>query len=415
MNYPPRDRKATMYLAVLGTALLVSLMTAAGLGVARVRNRALLSGNDTIEARRYAFSAIQIGLLKIKQNSAWRTTYTSGVWESNRAIGGGSYTLEGVDPVDGNLANSSQNPLVLTATAVKGNARQKLRVTVVQSSTPLPVLNYGLAASGGITVNGGKSIRVDNLPLSSNGVIDNNGTIYANVECQSFNHTGTITGSATVGAAAKSMPDAGVFAMYQSMATSINNPGTIDRQVLGPTRNNLNGITNADGVYFIDATNGDLTIKRSRINGTLLVKLGNGRNLTITDAVLIHNYRPDFPTLLVDGGTVNIQMDSASKDLSELSIGTNFNPSNAPYNGNSNFTLVDTYPNEIQGLVHIRGTLQFHQTGRVNGVVICEGTVTCKDTNQVIGVPGIYRNPPLGYAVGGEMVVLPGKWEQVVD
>jgi hypothetical protein len=404
-----------MYLAVLGTTMMASILAITGLQLARMQNRVFLVEYDLAEARRYALAGIQAGLLKIKQNNNWRTALPNGTWETNQPIGGGTYTLECIDPVDGNLANSSQNPIVMTATGVKGTARQKLKVMMIESADPLPALGYGLHAAGPIDIAPGKSVRVDNARLSCNGVISNKGTIQASVECQSFSPQGTIVGSSFTGVPPKALPNPGVFEMYKAMATTIPNPGTIDRQCIGPARNPFSGGTNANGVYYIDATNNDLTIKRSRFYGTLLVKLGASRTLTLDDAVLIHNFRPDFPTLIVDGGTTQIRMSSGQYALSELTTLTNFNPSNCPYNGDSDFLTDDVYPNEVQGLVHIRGSIRLRETARVNGVLLGEGQVDCDGSNQITTMLGIYRNPPLGYTVAGDMIVPPGQWVQAVD
>jgi len=76
---------------------------------------------------------------------------------------------------------------------------------------------------------------------------------------------------------------------------------------------------------------------------------------------------------------------------------------------------VDTYPNEVRGLVHVTGTLTMQQTARVRGAVICESAVTCGGTNQIVHNPDLYENPPEGYVEPVVMRISPGSWCQVVD
>ena len=109
-------RRGSMYVAVLGSAMAVTVMGLSAIMLARVERSEVGGLTDAAAARFYAQSAIEIGQQRIRQDSNWRTTYTSGVWETNRAIGTGTYTLEGIDTVDGNLSNSSSDLSVRTPT-----------------------------------------------------------------------------------------------------------------------------------------------------------------------------------------------------------------------------------------------------------------------------------------------------------
>jgi hypothetical protein len=410
-------RRGVTYIAVMGTAVLVSLLTVTGLSVARLKNRAFRSANEAYEARRYAQAGLQMGLLKIKQDSNWRTLVPNGNWAVNREIGVGTVTLTGIDPVDNNIANSQLNPLVLTASGQKGSATQKLKITLVPNMVPLAALNTALHATGIVTIDNSDSADPDNGPISTNGQIDNNGAIYGDAHCQSFLNAGSVYGQRVTGAPAKPMPDSTVIPAYIAMATSISNPGVIEHLTLAPGRNPISGSLNSDGVYYINASSGDLTIRNCRINGTLIVRLGVGRKLKIDNAVLMHNYRPDFPVLIVDGdqGLVEISLGSTLFGLSELLNFTNFNPSGAPYNGYTDGLTDDFYPNEIQGLVHSRSPITFKNSPRIKGVVLCESSVSFESSCSLIQNSAIYRNPPYLYWTIDGMKALPGEIRQLVD
>ena len=128
----------------------------------------------------------------------------------------------------------------------------------------------------------------------------------------------------------------------------------------------------------------------------------------------MQNCQPDFPVLLVEGNLV-IRPNSAAGSLSESSCNMNFNPVGAPYSGITDWDKNDQIPDEIRGLVHVKGTLTLGGTARIVGVVICEGAVSCDGASTIIYDPSLYANPPQGYTYVEGMRVSPGSWRQVVD
>jgi len=145
-RFRPNRRGAAIYIAVLGTAMLVALLGLSALLAKRVERRLAQDARDTAEARLYAQAAVEMGLLRIKNNSAWRTSFPNGVWEANQPIGSGTYTLQGVDPTDADLIDSADDPVVFTGIGVKGQATQKTQVTLVPYEPPLEALNTCLHA-----------------------------------------------------------------------------------------------------------------------------------------------------------------------------------------------------------------------------------------------------------------------------
>jgi len=259
------------------------------------------------------------------------------------------------------------------------------------------------------------TVTVVGAPLSSDVEILNEGVIYGDVEAGLITNPGTITGTQVSPVPNKTMPASTVFDMYVGLATPITNPGTISKQLLSPG-NNPWGPTDPDGVYYIDTLGGDLTIRGARIHGTLVVKCGAG-TVILDDAVLLHPYRTDYATLIVNGN-LELRLNSADKVLSEAEWATNFNPSATPYktfgNGNKN----DVYPNEVQGLVHVTGNLFMGQSSRVWGAIICESAATCQENTALIHDPDLYANPPLGYTepvANPPMTIASGTWEQSVN
>jgi hypothetical protein len=381
----------------------------------RAQARAANGMGDAAEARQYALSAIELGRLWIAQDPNWRTNRTCGVWASQQPIGSGTFTLAVSDPVDGNLANRPHDPVVFTATGVKGQARQVIQVTLAANPVPLPALQYALVTGGQLHVHGSNQLATNLATVSSNGSLKNRGTIVGNVEAASASQVGTISGTLTLNAPAKALPSHSVVDLYTNLGTLIAPGNQINKQLLSPGQNPW-GATNPEGVYVI-RTSSDLTISNTRIYGTLVV-LCPGHTVTVQNQVLFQPVRADYPTLIVDGNAV-FQYSSQGAVLSEATTGVNFNPPGAPYNGQSDSDLSDTYPSEIQGLVHVTGTAQLNNTALIRGLLLCQSAQTSDAVvcwnSQIIYTPSLYTFPPQGYTTAVNMIPQSGSLQQVVN
>ena len=117
-----------------------------------------------------------------------------------------------------------------------------------------------------------------------------------------------------------------------------------------------------------------------------------------------------------------VTLDSSSTGLSELLAGSNFNPPSTPYNGSSDADVLDSYPAEIHGLVHLIGaaaTIEIGQGLKLNGVLLCDGSIVIGDSvlqslvNSTITVDShLFTEPPEGYTTGAQMAPVAGTWER---
>ncbi len=154
-------------------------------------------------------------------------------------------------------------------------------------------------------------------------------------------------------------------------------------------------------MYYINTSGNDLAIKNSRIHGTLLIDVGPGKNVYISDECFIHPYRDDFPTLIIKAATVELKVlsNGGSTLLVEGAKGHNFNPSAAPYQGQTDGDQGDSYPSEIRGLVHLIADASFPDQAltRVHGVLVVHGELNVDKDCEFIHDPNLMLNPPLGY------------------
>lgn len=404
-------QRGTIYAIVLGSFMLITVMGVGALMTMRIETKSAEGCLDIAEARAYALSAIDIGMWTVYNDANWRTR-ANGAWRTNQAIGEGTYSLSVIDPTDGVLSDSKSEPIKLTGTGMLRSARYIIEATATAQPVALKALNTCLHATGNVTVSLLQSVTASGAPLSMNGSINGPGTITGTVEAGSTGVAPTIIGTSTIPAAAKSAPDAEVYDKYLALATTLSfTTGTMDKVVLAPGLNPY-GALNSAGVYYINGT-GDVTIVRSRINGTLIVSIPSGKKLLLDDVVFMHPYRADYPSLIVSGN-VEIGLNTSSYGLLESSQSTNYNPAGASYLGVTDTDKTDSYPNELRGLVHIKGNLTLSRTSLVRGVVLVEGAVTVGGTIQLVNDPSIYTNPPMGY-VNYVMQIASGSWRRVVN
>jgi hypothetical protein len=410
------QRRAGIYIAVLGTAAIVTIIGLAGMAAWRLQGATANANADAAEARLYAEAAVDNAAYYLSIDSIWRTNRPQGTWWANVPFARGSFTIAGADPLDANFANRAYDPLVLTCTGYKGSAVHITSVTLNAQGVPIPALAMAIHTAGQFRVNTTGTVTVTGAPLSTNGNLRLDGAITGAAQCTTKSGSGTASGGVTTSAATKAMPPSGLIAMYQSLGTAIAPSGNnIQKVVLSPGNNPYGASTNSDGVYVL-STSSNVSITNARICGTLVI-IAPGKIVTIQNSVFMQPARSDYPVLIVQGQLV-LQADS-TVPLSEATQGVNFNPTGSPYQGATNATMTDTYPSEIDGLVHCTDLLTIQGKQLIRGAVICESTdnnqaIYMDNTPQIIYDSTLYSTPPMGYTTSVNMKIAPNSWKQSV-
>ena len=422
LRVPRPSHRGSVYILVLGSAMLVTVIGVSSLLLTRVQHRVASNADDMVEARLHAWAAVNLGLQLIDQDSSWRGTYGNTSWPKNQPIGDGTYTIEVTDPADADLVAGPPGPVILSGIGMMNQARHEIQVTLAPPPgiTPLEVLATAIHADGNFTVfpaTPPTTIFVS-APISSNANVVNDGDILGDVEAAgTVTNNGLISGLTTFPVPVKEMPLSGVFETYRTLATQLPYAGDIDRHVLAPGFNSYGGGLNRDGVYFIDTGGLDLVIRASRIHGTLVVRCGPTATVIVDKAALLHSYRSDYPVLIVDG-MLDIRLDSGLNDLVELIWGTNFNPVGAPYLSTSDNDHKDNYPNEIQGLIHATRRIRLWNTSLVRGLVLGEQVIEAAGDILIFYDSNLYTTPPLGYTSvdsSQPVQIVAGTWVQGVN
>ena len=416
-------RRGSIYIMVLGTSTAIIVIGLSALLAVRIERRGAEGTADLSKARFHARSAIEMGLFQIGSDPNWRTNQTNGNWYVDKPISTGTFTLEGVDPNDGDLSNNDTDPLVFTGIGTRGDALYSLQVTLTAEVRPLSCLEVALHANNDLLIKGSAVVTSDQT-ISANNIVDVANSAIANSDVEAVNDItgpGTIQGTSTTGITPRAMPDSTVFDYYIDPANgtaidinAIPSPGgtpTISDVVISPVSNPYGASLSPNGVYVINCAGQDIYIQNCRIVGTLVL-LNPG---SISDVLFAVNWEPaviNYPALLVSGD-MRISLNNAP--LSETTLAVNFNSPGTPYLGAEDTKIAQDYPSIIKGLVYVSGYLATMNNPVLDGAVVVGGTVNVNDTLELTYQPTFLNNPPPGFTMPPRMVVSPGSWRQIVN
>ncbi|QOJ14359.1 MAG: hypothetical protein HRU75_06780 [Planctomycetia bacterium] len=409
---PRRLRRAAMYVLVLGAATIVMIVGMSGLLAARIGGREAVLVSDFAAARANAYAAMQVGLLIIEQHSEWRGNFSTGQFFSPTPIGDGTMALTGIDPRDGDIANSDGDPLLLTASGAVRDARYHLQVLLSPTSDPIEVLRTAVHCGNKLTINSGVALRVNGAPASTNNEAALSGNIAGDLHAASRSGSGNVSGTTTIPAPEKPVPGANVIATYASRATAIPAATKLDKVVLGPGINPF-GIPNPNGLYVISTGGASIEISNTRVFGTLVINAGGG-TVYIRETGLFEAAGSSRPALLINGH-LEIVTDPDQAGLVEAALDTNFNPPGAPYAGVSDSDKEDFYTSALRGLIHVTGNVRISGPIAIRGVLLAGGEVRVEADVTIDHDSKLVDSPPEGYDTPGPLSVTSGAWRQVVD
>jgi len=413
---PPSVRRGSIYVAVLGTAMIVSMIALAAIHVSRGEVARLSGAQQVASAEFLAQSAIELALARIANDPTWRSTYTSGVevpaGASWLTLGDGAIKFYLVDD-DGDLTDDAKDAVTLYGMGRRGEATSVASVRLQPGGAALNCLDAAIHAGAGVSMVGGA--------LNCNQMVSANGSVTTLTGAFATDvwSTGLITGAVTgtpypLQTPAREMPDPNtLFDYYIANGTAISIssvPGDTIKKVVLSATNNPYGPTNSQGIYFIDTEGHALTIQECRIAATLVIISPNDTT-KIDRTIFWEPAANSLPSLLVNGA---VEMKwSGGTSLSEASLGANFNPPGSPYLGATDNDTSDSYPGVIRGLVYVSGNLIINNTCTLEGCVVAGGSIAPSSTTVNMTYRPVNRNnPPPGFAGGNGVRIVPGTWRR---
>lgn len=164
-----RHPRGSIYVLVLSISMLVAVIGMGALLSARVQTRICRSDVDFATAHLCARAGLEVAMFKIQQDPSWRTDLGNGTWFSNVPLNQGSFSVSAADPITGNIAAPSTDPVVLTCTGTRNSAVYIMQVTVQVNSAGISCLSVA-TCSGGNTV-------LSTCALNSNQIVVVNGAL----------------------------------------------------------------------------------------------------------------------------------------------------------------------------------------------------------------------------------------------
>jgi Tfp pilus assembly protein PilV len=177
----------------------------------------------------------------------------------------------------------------------------------------------------------------------------------------------------------------------------------IYKKVISPSLNPFGtGVTNSEGIYWINCLGNKVVIERSRILGTLLL-INPGAGSCVANGPI--SWSPavaGYPALLVDAdntGTPNFAIYASNRGLSEKEMAFNYNPVGAPHEEFGQDTDTnDIYVSRIRGLVAVRNDLTFQNRGLIRGQLLVGHDISNSSGELEIDYqPDSLLNPPPGF------------------
>ncbi len=271
------QRRGGVYIAVLATALVVALLSMSALVGQRLQNRLIIASTDMRQAQLNANSAVELALLTMKQDTNWRTTYTNGNWFVKRGTGKGTCTLDVTDPIDGDLANSADDPVVVLGIGYSGGAEQRVKVTIDPRKEPLGCLRSAVGVGDSIALQS-NTLRANNALITANQISVTSSQVYGKVEAVSIG--GSTYNSTTTRVTSEkrpAMPDwTSVFNYYRTNGTEINiNSLSSQTPNLGRNTGIESGTTDWTGSAIGTPTANISQSNTTRHNGTYSLRVQN--------------------------------------------------------------------------------------------------------------------------------------------
>lgn len=401
---------AALYTLVVFNALLVGLIGLSSILISRIERRMSTSAIDAVQARRHARSGIALAKIRLEQNPNWRTEFTHAVATTTFSVGDGEMEFTLTDQVDSDLEDDPADAIEISATGRFGEAVWVEAVQATPVWGPPEFFKSCLHTGNTLNVQFGARLNFGGGTLSTNGHCNFLGLLAGDLEAATHAGAGIISGLLETDIAPKALPEAKIFADYQALATAIPYSGDMTAVVLASGVNTYGGSTSSEGVYFINPGANVLNLEGVRLNGTLIVD----GDVSINQAALLSATSLDYPTLIVRGN-LTLATNATGLTLNEADYGVNLNPTGAEYLGQADSDTVDSYPNRIEGFVHVMGQLLSVNSATVHGCILCDDHAEISGSLSIQNNLQHFSHPPLGYEQlpGPKIEFVKNSWRRI--
>ncbi|HAN97439.1 MAG TPA: hypothetical protein DCQ98_08430 [Planctomycetaceae bacterium] len=216
-----KGRRGSLYVPVLGTCVVAGLLATTLMMVERTRSSESMRRSLEEQARLMALGGLSTQRQAIADSPSWRSAAVDGRIATSIDFGNGRCELEIFDPNDGDLIDSVDDPYVIVATGVAGQARHSIRCGFADRGE-LPEACVATVATAGTLSLSSADVRGDAELYASGAIAASGGTILSRVAATGGT-VGTFADRALSGVASRSFPSpSAVDATLRTSATEIS-------------------------------------------------------------------------------------------------------------------------------------------------------------------------------------------------
>ena len=369
-------RRGSAYVMMLACAVIVTAITLGGIALNKAQRDVYQAQDEIRRARQAAASGLEASTQILMPTVDARRSFDDPEGLPKQ-IDNVDLAYDIIDASDGDLTDDITQAIDVTVEARVGSARQMITGRMTPRLTPIGMAKYGLAATAAVKLTSTK-VDVAAGVYSGTGVTALSANIWAPVFSPE-NMTGSTYMDTTTRVSVASAVDTSDPTELCTEATRISYNaipgGRIDKAVLSPTINPFGAATNPRGIYLIDCGGQRLRIRDSRIVGTLIV-LNAKADSDWEGGVSLSSYDPRLPAM-VWLGDLTVATDGA--DFTETAAVVSFNPTGAPYLGQSDTDKTDQYPSLVTGTMVVIGDLTIDGSLSVDGRVMVVGNVVASN------------------------------------
>lgn len=370
MTSKNKSGRGTVYLLVLMSSVIVTLIGLMGFRMLRAQAAIAQSDTDRDEALVIAESAVQWGVHIVTLKGDWRDGVASGVRIRTGAFGNGTMSVTITDKDDGDLADDSTEEFVISGTGVVGDATQTLEVTMSTSGGPHPALEESITVGDVFAVDSAASVTLENGGTAS--------------RLAGYTDLSSISGTINIEKPVD-LPGVALLDTWIGKGTlidSTSHKGSFFNDTFSNSRAPSKVAVDPNGIYVIDAGGKDFYLKDCTVQGTIIVT-NLGKNSLFVDGTKFAFGDHGGPTLLVDGNV-------------ELATGWDIGVH--------------------QGLIYANGDIQISDNFMLVGAMFATGSVWIDPIFVSINAhPSATAGPPDGFTQPSGYEIVPGSWDRVVN
>ncbi|MFB3892487.1 MAG: hypothetical protein ACE15C_10750 [Phycisphaerae bacterium] len=337
-------RRGSVYLLVLGTAVILTVIGLAAVAISRVSIRSAAGAEDWAEAQTLAFSGAEHAMAMINSTTNWRAALSGQT--VSKALGRGTFTWQLVDDSGGALSGDPARPFAICSTGAVGAASYAVRAHMTPGGSGIAIV-AGLSAIS--TVSLASNAIVDSFDsslgpyggsnVSSLAVVRTNSTVAGGVSLAS---NSGINGSVQVGPGGdpdeviSRKPNATITGATSAMPQAMAVPALAAPTNLGASTGNLSYSSNSTATISGNLHVNNLSLSsnsRLRISGTVTILADGDFSVASNSAIEV---LPNSSLTVYVSGSLTISSNACILDNPNLSSMKLYNLGTSPVTISSN-------------------------------------------------------------------------------